>query len=160
MRLPHPYRNWIGPALKAAILVLALAFIGDRSRALQALDWTVGDAGANLAMVFAFWTSILAPGFYLSAIWDLSGVFRHAGQAGAFGPVFVRSVRGAGRCLAIGAACGLAVAPLAARLLTGQAPVSPLSAWMIDLTFGLIGLSLFMLAASGQKLRNELEQYV
>lgn len=142
------------------MVLLALLLVEDQTRALQRLDWVVGDAAANVALVFGFWTGMLAPGFYLCALWSL-GMFLSVDRDGAaFGLAMVKSVRETGRYLLIGAACGLLVHPLGAVWLMGRELVVDLPEQIEDLTIGLVGIGLYLLAAAGGRMRDELEQFV
>lgn len=153
-------QNWIGIALKVLVAVLAVALIKEQSRDLQALDFSAGDTNANLLAIGLFWIAVLAPGFYLCALWSLASFFGRAKEPKSFGQEVVKSLRDVGQCLIIGAACAVVLEPSLTVWMIDRFRGFRYSARIEDITIGLIGAALYLLAASGQRLRDELEQFV
>jgi len=150
--------------LKIVVLGLTLAMIVQCTETFRTMPWVMGDARANVLKVFGFWlSSILAPGFYLCALWELSNVFARMGRGDAFGPNMVHGLKSTGRCLMMGAFAALMLAPSLAKWLDdnlrGFSGVH-VNLDVEDLTIGLIGLTLYMLARRGVALKAELEQFV
>lgn len=158
---PSPaHQRQVGWALKIATVALALSLIGEKSGMLEQLDFSAGDTGANLVAILVFWTSILAPGFYLCALWALGAFLSRTRATGEFAPEMVKSIRDTGQNLLLGAVCAVLVAPTADTWLTeGFAGVRTILT-VENVTIGVIGLALYVIAASGQRLRSELELFV
>ncbi|WP_443749903.1 hypothetical protein [Asticcacaulis solisilvae] len=151
-------------ALKIAVIVLTAALIAQCSTEYKAMTWVMGDARANVLKVFAFWlSSVLAPGFYLCALWDLGNVFKRMGRGEAFGPSMVRGLQSTGLCLMMGATAAVVLAPSFAKWLGDN--LHGFSGLHLNLdienvTIGLIGLTLHLLARRGAGVKAELEQFV
>lgn len=150
--------------LKIVVAGLTVTLIGQCAEVFKTMPWVMGDARANVLKVFAFWlSSILAPGFYLCALWELSNVFARMGRGDAFGPNMARGLKSTGRCLIMGAAAALVLAPSFAKWLGDNLRGFSGLHFNLDvenLTIGLIGLTLYMLARRGVALKAELEQFV
>ncbi len=153
-----------GMILKIVVVGLTLTLITQCVVEYRTITWVMGDARANVLKVFGFWlSSILAPGFYLCALWELSNVFARMGRGDAFGPNMVRGLKSTGRCLMMGAAAALALAPSFAKWLDDNLRGFSGLHFNLDienLTIGLIGLTLYLLARRGVALKTELEQFV
>jgi len=151
-------------ALKIAVVGLTLALIVQCIASYKGVTWVAGSAQANVLKVFAFWlSSVLAPGFYLCALWELANVFARMGRGDAFGPNMVRGLKSTGRCLMIGAAAAVVLAPSFAKWLDANLRGFSGLHFNLDIenvTIGLIGLTLYMLARRGVALKAELEQFV
>ncbi len=151
--------------LKIAVLCLTAALIGQCAAQYQSsMTWVIGDARANVLKVVAFWlSSVLAPGFYLCALWDLSNVFKRMGRGDAFGPTMVRAMKSTGLCLMMGAAAAVVLAPSFAKWLGDNLRGFSGLHFNLDIenvTIGLIGLTLSLLARRAVALKAELEQFV
>ncbi len=160
MRLSPELRGHIGLGIKILVGVLALALIGEKSGQLEHLDFTVGDAWANVRVIFAFWLTILAPGFYLCALWALGAFFTKSRSDDEFGPAMVKSLRETGQDLLIGAAAAILVEPVFSVWLTEGFRGVRVSLEIEDVTIAFIGAAIFLLAETGKRLRGELEQFV
>src|SRR5947199_65527 len=91
----------------AILILLALFFQAAGARRLLHLD---GPDGAAM-MSSVYWISLLAPIFYLSAIWAASNVFARMQSDDSFGPPVVRGLKEIGVCLMIGAFAAIVVQP-------------------------------------------------
>ena len=145
---------------RLAAIGLAAALIGDRAAALPGLPFEIGDARHNMLQIVAFWSALLAPGFYICALWETGSIFARLKRGDAFGPSLVRGVRWAGVNLVLGALSALLFAPAIARYAGAPAPDAPLDVDIVNLTFLFIGASLVMLARKGAALKSELEAFV
>jgi hypothetical protein len=150
--------------LKIAVIGLAAALIAQCAGEYKTVTWVMGDARANVLKVFAFWLSaILAPGFYLCALWELSNVFPRMNRGDAFGPVMVRALQSTGLCLMLGASAAVVLAPSFAKWLGDNLHGFSGLHFNLDIenvTIGLIGLTLHLLARRGAGVKAELEQFV
>ena len=152
--------GYLGLMTKIAVGVLALTFIGDRSEALQTLDFSQGELGANLVVVFVFWLNLLGPGFYLVALWILGSVFDRLDAWDSFAPELVKGLRGTGENLVIGAVCATLVSPTLIIWLTEGFRGARWHVGIENIVLGLTGVALYLLARAGRQLRSELEQIV
>ncbi len=150
----------LGLLIKTLVVVVTLILIDQEFKTVLNLTWVNGSVFANVALVFAFWTTLLAPGFYLIALWWLGAFFGRQRTPEEFSQAIVQSLRETGQCLLIGAPCALLVEPAAMTFLTAEGGNFPLSEMVEDLTIGLIGLALYVLAAAGQRVHDELTQIV
>lgn len=160
MRLSPELRGHIGLGIKILVAVLALALIGEKSGQLEHLEFTVGDTPANVRMIFAFWLTVLAPGFYLCALWALGAFFAKSRGEEEFGPAMVKSLRETGRGLLIGATAAILVEPVFSVWLVEGFRGVRVSLGIEDVTIGFIGIAIYLLAETGKRLRLELEQFV
>ena len=160
MTLSPELRGRIGLGIKILVGLLALALIRDKSGQLEHLDFTVGDAGANLRVIFAFWTTILAPGFYLCALWALGAFFSRSSTDTDFGPSMVKSLNDTGLNLLIGATSAILIQPMLTVWLTEGFRGVRITTDIAAITIGFIGIALYLLAETGKRMRIELEQFV
>ena len=152
-----------GPAsivIKIVIVVLALAFIKEQSTQLTNLVWEAGDWRHNGAVIFTFWLSLLAPGFYLSAAWAAANVFGRLDKGTPFTPTLVKGVREVGRNLMWGAIAAIVVVPTMAPWADDRFRGIRYDPDIESVTIGLVGVVLYILAKQGQALKAELEQFV
>lgn len=160
MNLSSELRGWIGLGIKILVGVLALALIPDKSSELQTLDFTVGDLWANLGVIFAFWITILAPGFYLCALWSLGAFFSKSAVDEEFGPAMVKSLKEVGQNLLIGAVAAILIEPTVTVWMDIGFRGVRVTTDIAAITIGLIGIALYLLAETGKRLRFELEQFI
>jgi len=150
--------------LKIAVIVLTATLIMQCTSEYKSVTWVMGEARANVLKVFAFWlSSILAPGFYLCALWELSNVFARMNRGDAFGATMVRALQSTGLCLMMGAAAAVVLAPSFARWMGDNLRGFSGLHFNLDIenvTIGLIGLTLHLLARRGAGVKAELEQFV
>lgn len=149
--------------LKIVVLSLTLALISTASQTIKGLPFEVGNLMHNLLVIPSYWITILAPGFYLCALWALSDVFGRLNRGDAFGPNMIRGLKGVGSNLMYGAFTAIILAPTLSVLFANE--FRSLAGIKHDndienLTIGLIGLALYALAKRGQALKSELEQFV
>lgn len=152
-----------GPAsivIKIVIVVLALAFIKERSTQLTNLVWEAGDWRHNGAVIFIFWLSLLAPGFYLCAAWAAANVFGRLDKGTPFTPTLVKGVREVGRNLMWGAIAAIVVVPTMVPWADDRFRGIRYDPDIESVTIGLVGVVLYILAKQGQALKAELEQFV
>ncbi|MBY9066373.1 hypothetical protein K1X12_05655 [Hyphomonas sp. WL0036] len=160
MNLSPKLRGRIGLGTKVLVVVLTLALISDKSGELRSLDFTMGDLWANLGAIFGFWVSILAPGFYLCALWALGAFFSKSAEDEEFGAAMVKSLREVGQNLLIGAVAAILIHPtLTVWMDIGFRGVR-ITTDIAAITIGLIGIALYLLAETGKRLRFELEQFI
>lgn len=150
--------------LKIAAIVLAATLIAQCTAEFKTTVWVVGNAQANVLKVFAFWlSSVLAPGFYLCALWELGNVFARMGRGDAFGPAMVRGLQSTGLCLMMGASAAVVLVPSFAKWMGDNLRGFSGLHFNLDIenvTIGLIGLTLHLLARRGAGVKAELEQFV
>ncbi len=146
--------------IKIVVVVLALAFIREQSAQLTDLVWEAGDWRHNGALIFTFWLSLLAPGFYLFAAWAAADVFGRLDKGTPFTPTLVRGVREVGRNLMWGAVAAIVVAPTMTPWADDRFRGIRYDLDIESVTIGLVGVVLYILAKQGQALKAELEQFV
>ena len=134
-------------AIRGIVLVAAAGLI-----AKQAVS---GDATA--------WFLLIAPAFYLSAMWALSGVFAQVDRGVAFGPAMVTSLRLAGLALLLGAFAAVILQPSLIHLISnGFTEMRGVRLdWSVaNLMLALLGFTLILIARRGAELKARLEEFV
>jgi hypothetical protein len=110
-----------------------------------------------------YWVSLLAPAFFLAALWAASDAFVRMERGDAFGPAMVRGLREIGACLMLGAFAATVVQPSLIFLIGNgfrEMRGVRFDVNVENLTLALVGLVLVLLAREGQKLRTTLDQIV
>ncbi len=160
--MSKPVRSLSGVSvtIKLAVIVLALAYIGEKVEDYHSVRFAVGSAWHNVMMVFVFWADLLRPGFALCALWSVSDIFANIARGGAFGPAMLKGMRGTGLNLIFGAAGALIMVPLFTYLAGLPAQAVVYGPYIESLTFGLLGVAFYVLARQGRTLTHELAQYV
>ncbi|MBI1234650.1 MAG: hypothetical protein GC208_09130 [Alphaproteobacteria bacterium] len=109
------------------------------------------------------WILLIAPAFYLSAMWALSGVFAQVDRGVAFGPAMVRALRLAGYALLAGAFAAVILQPSLIHLIAnGFTEMRGVRLdWSVaNLMLALLGFTLFLIARRGADLKARLEEFV
>jgi len=156
------------PALPASALVtrivvlgLGLALFFEQAGALRLLHLD-GSAGGKM-LTPVYWVSLLAPVFFLAALWAASDAFVRMHRGDAFGPAMVRGLREIGGCLLLGSFAATVVQPALIFLIGNGFREMRGVKFDVDvqnLTLALVGLVLLALAREGQRMRNTLDQIV
>ena len=148
---------------KIAVGLLAAILIAEQNANIKAMVVDLNDPSHNFWMIPAFWAGLIAPGFYLCALWAVSDVFDRMDKGDAFGEAAVKGLKDVGTNLIWGAAAAIFIAPTLRLLietdfqrLTGLKYQFEIE----SLTIGLIGFTLYLLAQQGQTLKSELDQIV
>jgi len=163
MSKPFMSLGLLSLATKISVGLLAATLLADQSRHLKGIPFEIGDPSHNVWMIPAFWAGLLAPGFYLFALWAASDVFDRMDKGDAFGPAVVKGLRDIGGNLIYGACAAIFIAPTLVFLVdTGFRRLTGLKYHLEieSLTIGLIGFVLYLLARQGQALKSELDQIV
>ena len=111
----------------------------------------------------AAWILLIAPAFYLSAMWALSGVFAQVDRGVAFGPAMVRALRIAGFALLTGAFAAVILQPSLIHLIANsftQMRGVRLDWSIANLMLALLGFTLLLIARRGADLKARLEEFV
>jgi hypothetical protein len=150
-------------ALVTRILIVALgcALFFEQTAARRLLH-LVGSTGPAM-MTPVYWVSLLAPAFFLWALWAASNVLVRMDRGDAFGPAMVRGLREIGGSLMLGAFCTIVVQPSLIFLIGNGFREMRGVTFNIDLenvTLALVGLVLILLARQGQRLKSNLEEFV
>ena len=146
---------------RIVVLGLWLALFFERAGALRLLH--LDATGGRVMMTSVYWVSLLAPIFFLAALWAASDAFVRMDRGDAFGPSMVRALREIGGCLMIGAFASIVVQPSLIFLIDNGFAAMRGVKFNLDienLTLALIGLLLIMLARQGQNLKSKLDQFV
>ena len=138
-------------------LALFIEQIG--ARRLLGLD---GADGARM-MGPVHWVSLIAPAFYLFALWMGSDLLVRIDRGEKFGAAMVSGLRKMGGALMLGAFARIVVQPSLIFLIGNG--FSEMRGGRFDLnvetvTVALVGLTLILLARQGEKMRSSLEQFV
>ena len=159
-----PSYAFLATATNVIVLVLALSLLFERASDVRSAlpdapieTWT--SVFWLASMTPAFWVSLLAPIFYISGLWASAGVYKRMEKGDAFGPSMMRGLKEISTNLILGTACALFVQPtLLMWIDNGRSFKFNLA--IPDLTIGMIGLVLFMLAKTGRALRQDMETFV
>lgn len=156
------------PALPSAALLIRIVTVGlglalffEQAGARQLLHLDGSDG--RLVMTPAYWVSLLAPAFFLRALWVASDAFVRMGRGDAFDPTMVRGLKGIGGYLMLGAFAATVAQPSLIFLIGNGFREMRGVRFDLDvenLTLALVGLVLILLAREGQKLKSTLDQFV
>jgi hypothetical protein len=155
IRFPIP-SGAIWTRMMTIILALALVFGFDELRQLP------GAASAPMAMP-EYWIGLLAPGFYLWALWSVSAVFVRLDSGEDFGPAVVSGWRAIGTGLMLGSVAAIIIQPSLSGLFVNNFSSMVGVKFNLDIeyvTLGLVGLVLVMLARRGATLQAQLDEFV
>jgi hypothetical protein len=119
--------------------------------------------GSRVMMTPVYWVSLLAPAFFLWALWAASEAIVRMDRGDAFGPAVVRGLKEIGGCLMLGSFAAAVVQPSLIYLIGNG--FSEMRGVTMDLdvenvTLALVGFVLILLAQQGQKLQSKLDQFV
>lgn len=148
---------------RIVVLALGLALCFEQAGALQLLHLDGSRAATASMMTPVYWISLLAPIFFLTALWAASGVFVRIDRGDDFGPAMVRGLRDIGWCLMLGAWAAIVAQPSLIYLMGNG--FRELRGVRFDLnvenlTLALVGMVFVVLARQGQKLKTELDEFV
>lgn len=156
------------PALSIAALVTRIAVVGlglalffEQAGARQLLHLDGSDG--RVMMTPVYWVSLLAPAFFLIALWAASDTLVRIDRGDAFGPAMVRGLKEIGGSLMLGAFADTVVQPSLIFLIGNGFREMRGVRFNYDvenLTLALVGLVLLLLARQGQKLKSKLDQFV
>lgn len=114
-------------------------------------------------MVATDWVRLIAPALFLFALWAASDVFARMKLGEAFGPAMVRGLRQIGGGLMFGAFAAILVQPSLVFLVGNgfqEMRGAKFDLSIANLTLGLVGIVLILLAREGEKLRSNLDEFV
>jgi hypothetical protein len=140
-------------------LGLALFFEQAGARQLLHLDGVSGP----VMLTPVFWVSLLAPAFFLAALWSASDVFVRMDRGDDFGPAMVCGLKQIGFNLMLGAFAAIVAQPSLIFLIGNGFREMRGVRFNLDvenITLALVGLVLIVLARQGQKLKTTLDQFV
>ena len=146
---------------RIVIIGLGLALFFEQAGARQLLH--LEGAEGLVMMTPIYWISLLAPVFYLAALWAASEVLARMNRGDAFGPAMVRGLKEIGGCLMIGAFAAIVVQPSLIHLFGNgflEMRGVRFNLGVETMSLALVGLVLVLLARQGQKLKSNLDQFV
>lgn len=110
-----------------------------------------------------YWVGLLAPAFFLAAVWAASDALMRMDRGDAFGPAVVRALRQIGGCLMLGAFAAAVVQPSLVFLIGNGFLEMRGAKFDLDvenLTLALVGLLLILVSRKGQALQSKLDEFV
>ena len=146
---------------RIAVLGLGLALFFEQAGARQLLHLDASDG--RVMMTPVYWISLLAPIFFLGALWAASDVFVRIDRGDAFGPAMVRGLKEIGGSLMLGAFAAVVAQPSLIFLLGNgfrQMRGVRFNLDVENVTLALVGLVLVLLARQGEKLNAKLDEFV
>ena len=146
---------------RIAVLGLGLALFFEQAGARQLLHLDASDG--RVMMTPVYWISLLAPIFFLGALWAASDVFVRIDRGDAFGPAMVRGLKEIGGSLMLGAFAAVVAQPSLIFLLGNgfrQMRGVRFNLDVENVTLALVGLVLVLLARQGEKLKAKLDEFV
>ena len=146
---------------RIAIIALGLALFFEQAGGRQLLH--LDGAGGPVAMTPVYWARLLAPAFFLWALWAASAVSLRIDRGVAFGPAMVRGLKQIGGALMLGAFATIVVQPSVAHLVGNgfrEMRGVKFDYTVENVTLALGGLMLMLLARKGQQLKATLEEFV
>jgi hypothetical protein len=159
--MPKPRLPLTAILTRVVVFGLGLALFFEQAGARQLLHLDGPSGGVMLTPVY--WVSLLAPVFYLAALWAASDAFVRMDRGDSFGPSMVRALKQIGASLMIGAFAATVVQPSLIFLIgNGFTEMRGVrfNYGVENLTLALIGLVLILLARQGEKLKSKLDQFV
>jgi len=146
---------------RSAALGLGLALFFDQAGARRLLHLDGSDSAIMLTPVY--WVSLLAPAFYLWALWAASDAIVRMDRGEDFGPAMVRGLKEIGGNLMLGAFAAIVVQPSLIFLIGNGFHEMRGVRFDLDVenvTLALVGLVLILLARQGQRLKSKLDEFV
>jgi hypothetical protein len=146
---------------RAFIVAFGLALFFEQAGARQLLHLE-GSLGQPM-LTLIYWASLLAPAFFLWALWAASGVLVRIERGDAFGPATVKGLKHIGAGLMLGALVLIVVQPSLLFLIANDFREMRGVKFAYDVenvTLALTGLVLVLIARQGEKLKSKLEQFV
>jgi hypothetical protein len=159
--MPRPPLPIAALLTRTVIVGLGLALFLEQAGARQLLHLDGSDG--RLMMTPAYWCSLLAPAFFLRALWVASDAFVRMDRGDAFGPAMVRGLKEIGGNLMLGAFAAIVVQPSLIYLIGNgfrQMRGLTMDFDVENVTLALVGLVLILLARQGQQLKSKLDQFV
>jgi hypothetical protein len=159
--MPNPRPPVAAIVIRIVVVGLALSLFFEQTGAGRLLHLEGADAGVMATP--AYWISLLAPIFFLSALWSASNALVSMDRGVGFGPAAVCALREIGGCLMIGAFAAIVVQPSLIYLMgNGFREMHGVTLdWNVEnLTLALVGFVLILLAREGQKLQSKLDEFV
>jgi len=141
-------------------LALGLALFFEQAGASQLLHL---DGPDGILKTPDYWVSLIAPAFFLWALWAASNVFVRMDRGDAFGPAIVRGLREIGGGLILGSFAAVVVQPSLIFLIGNGFTEMRGVRFNLDvenLTLAIVGLVLSALARQGQTLQAKLDSFV
>src|SRR4029077_6566743 len=142
-------------------LGLGLALFFEQAGARQLLHLEASNG--RVMMTPVYWVSLLAPAFFLWALWAASEVVVRMDRGDGFGPAMVRGLKEIGGNLMLGAFAVIVVQPSLIFLFDNGFREMRGVRFNLDIenvTLALVGLVLILLAREGQKLKSKLDEFV
>ena len=146
---------------RVLIVGLGLALFFDQAGARRLLHLDGSDAGVMMTPVY--FVSLLAPVFFLAALWAASETLVRIDREEPFGPAMVRGLKEIGACLMIGAFAAIIAQPSLIFLIGNGFQEMRGVRFNLDVenvTLALVGLVLVLLSRKGQELKSKLDQFV
>jgi hypothetical protein len=146
---------------RIAVVGLGLALFFEQAGARQLLHLNGSDGRTMMTPVY--WVSLLAPAFFLIALWAASDALVRMDRGEAFGPAMVRGLKEIGGSLMLGAFAATVVQPSLIFLIGNgfrEMRGVRFDLTVENLTLALVGLVLVLLARQGQTLKSKLDQFV
>lgn len=146
---------------RIAIVALGLALFFEQAGARQLLH--LDGSNGRVMMTPVYWVSLLAPAFFLMALWAASDALVRMKCGDAFGSVMVRGLKEIGGSLMLGAFAVTVVQPSLIFLIGNgfrELHGVRFNYDVENVTLALVGLLLILLARQGRKLKSKLDQFV
>ena len=146
---------------RTVVLALGLALFFEQAGALRLLH--LEEAGGQAMMRPVYWVSLLAPIFFLTALWSAARVFARIDRGDDFGPAMVCGLRDIGWCLMLGAWAAIVAQPALIFLIGNgfrELRGVRFELNVENLTLALVGLVLVVMARQGRRLRMKLDEFV
>lgn len=140
---------------------LGVAIFIDQSGAREFLHLGAGDSVASPAP--GDWFGLLAPAFFLYALWSASGVFISLRRGDSFSAAMVKGLNAIGAALMLGAFAAIVVQPSLEFLIGNGFREMRGVRFNLDIehiTLVTIGLVLVLLAREGRELKSSLDEII
>lgn len=144
------------------VVGIGLVFVLDQfgARTLLGLDAQNGSEGT---INTAYWINLIAPIFYLAALWCASSVFARLDRGEGFESAVVRALSEMGFCLMIGGFISFMVAPAIIHLIGNGFTEMRGVAFdyrVENFTLMIAGLVFVLIAQRGRRMKRELEEFI
>ena len=145
-------------ATRVAVVVFGVALLVE-----QGITDNLLQPRPSLAAAPGYGVDLLAPAFFVWALWESATVFGRLDRGEAFGPAMARGLNRIGAGLMLGSWCAIVLEPGVAHLVadgfSGMRGVK-FAFTVENLTLAFTGLVLILLARRGRALQSTLDQFV
>ncbi len=146
--------------IRIIVAALILGLIAQSREIIGDVEFTLSDWQAYVNPIGLFAVSLLAPIFYLFAVWASAEAIERIHSGDAFGAVMVKGLRDIGSNLMWGAGAAVVISPTLTGWIDERFRGVRFDADIASVTIGVLGGVLWLVAAQGEKLKTEMDSFI